>query len=794
MKPTEIFDLGFTGLVSVIPPTAPIAPTSRIRPEQRGKVPGRKVSQGWAGYDWLDHTATREDVERWERDGANIGLKAGYFPALDIDTHDDGLAEIVQACAERTLGAAPVRIGKHPKRLMPYRLAPGAEAFARLAVTIIDDKGIEHLIEFLGAGRQYLVYGDHPSGRPYTWRTPLPAWSLLTPITLTDVQNFFTTLGDEMAAFGYTVRRSGDGAIGAMTHSTADLRAPTIEALRECVALIPNTDALFDSRDSYIKMGEAIHAASEGNEAEGEDIFSEWASRWTGADGRTNSPDTVREDWRRLYHPHRVGWGWLTSLAIPFGFSAGVHEFDAVEPAVGTAAVEPDRGGVGEGAPRYSDAWLADTVIEEDGDVIRYVPGSDRWYVYRGGRWEPDGILHAEHLIDTVLRREAALLVRSGATDKEKKAALTQALSLCSAHRASEVRRKMKPDPRIATAEGAFDADPWLLNTPGGVIDLQTMQTREHNRDLLCSRQTTVAPADTATPLWEKFLLETCGGDLDLVDYLRRWAGYALTGRTTEHVLGFAWGSGGNGKSVFLNTLAGVMGDYHESAPMDTFTASGYDRHPTDLASLAGARLVTAVETQAGRRWDEQRIKALTGGDAVKARFMRQDFFTYTPQYKLLFAGNHQPEIRNLDDGIRRRVHLIPFTRTPRNVDRELFTKLKAEWPGILNWMLVGCAEWQLRGLEQPPAVREATEAYFAQEDPVAQWLLERCETDGAEATAELFRDWEEWANARGEYVGSMKRLSQLIAAKHYPRWRESGTRRNGFSGMRLRPKQLEVL
>ena len=152
---------------------------------------------------------------------------------------------------------------------------------------------------------------------------------------------------------------------------------------------------------------------------------------------------------------------------------------------------------------------------------------------------------------------------------------------------------------------------------------------------------------------------------------------------------------------MLLSTVAGIMGDYHRSAPIETFTASNGDRHPTDLAGLRGARLVTATETEEGRRWAESRIKMLTGGDAVSARFMRQDFFEYKPAFKLFIAGNHKPSLRSVDEAIRRRFHLMPFAVTipPEERDGELTEKLKAEWPGILAWMIEGALMWQTDGL-----------------------------------------------------------------------------------------------
>lgn len=160
---------------------------------------------------------------------------------------------------------------------------------------------------------------------------------------------------------------------------------------------------------------------------------------------------------------------------------------------------------------------------------------------------------------------------------------------------------------------------------------------------------------------------------------------------------------------------------------MDTFTSSPNDKHPTDLAMLRGARLVTATETEEGRTWAEARIKQMTGGDPISARFMRQDFFTYTPQFKLTIAGNHKPALRNVDDAARRRFNIVPFLHKPETPDRHLEQKLKAEWPGILRWMIEGCLDWQENGLVRPAIVTGATEEYFEAQDVIGRWLAERC-------------------------------------------------------------------
>jgi len=267
--------------------------------------------------------------------------------------------------------------------------------------------------------------------------------------------------------------------------------------------------------------------------------------------------------------------------------------------------------------------------------------------------------------------------------------------------------------------------------------------------------------------------------------------GYALTGSTSEHALFFAYGTGANGKGILLNTVAAILGDYAKTAPMETFTATQGDRHPTELAGLMGARLVTAQETEQGRRWAESKVKSMTGGDPIAARFMRQDFFEFTPQFKLLIAGNHKPGLRGVDEAIRRRLHLIPFTVTipPERRDPDLFEKLKPEWPGILKWAIDGCLAWQRDRLTPPGIVREATAAYLAAEDAIAQWLDECCACDPvyADKSGALFASWKTWADAAGEYAGSQKRFSQALEDRGFTRDR-GGEGERLFRGLALRP------
>jgi putative DNA primase/helicase len=363
--------------------------------------------------------------------------------------------------------------------------------------------------------------------------------------------------------------------------------------------------------------------------------------------------------------------------------------------------------------------------------------------------------------------------------------------AIASAKTVASVERLAKADRRIAATVDQWDRDPWLLNTPVGVVDLRNGELRPAApADYMVKITSVGADASCPIPNWTGFLDRITGGDAELVAFLHRVVGYALTGMTREHALFFLYGTGANGKTTFLNAVTGAIGDYCRIAPIETFTASQNERHPTDLASLRGARLVTAVETEEGRRWAESKIKALTGGDKIAARFMRQDFFEFTPQFKLLIAGNHKPGLRSVDEAIRRRFYLIPFTVTipVEERDPDLPEKLKAEWPGILNWMVQGCQQWQQHGLAPPQIVMEATAAYLEAEDATAAWIADCTEIDPNhwEKRTDLFASWTAWAQRTGEYAGSQKRFVERIENRPGMTPRRQRTGERGFCGLRL--------
>ncbi|WP_132766454.1 phage/plasmid primase, P4 family, partial [Caldimonas thermodepolymerans] len=480
-----------------------------------------------------------------------------------------------------------------------------------------------------------------------------------------------------------------------------------------------------------------------------------------------------------LYPPEEAADGWDAADAVMEGFDVAaflahgprvqVHDIaDPGEPVIG--ADESVWGTEDALALAFTRRYHRDW---------RYVAAWGRWLVWDGRRWRNEETLAATDLIRGVCRHAALQ------ADNPKLAA-----KLATSGTVGGVERLARADRRHAATTAEWDADPWLLNTPGGVVDLRTGRLRAHDRADRMTKITTATPAGDC-PTWRRFLAEVTGGDADLQAYLQRVSGYCLTGSTQEHALFFLYGTGANGKSVFVNTLATILGDYAASAPMDTFMETRSDRHPTDMAGLHGARFVSSIETEQGRRWAESKVKSLTGGDKISARFMRQDFFEFSPQFKLFVAGNHKPAIRNIDEAMKRRLHLIPFTITvpPERRDKHLQQKLLAERDGILAWALEGCLAWQRLGrLDPPPQVVAATEEYFEAEDALGRWLEERCvrEANAKSLTAELFTDWKQWAEAAGEFVGSQRRFSDLLITRGVEKWRNAAGIR-GFRGVGLK-------
>lgn len=413
-----------------------------------------------------------------------------------------------------------------------------------------------------------------------------------------------------------------------------------------------------------------------------------------------------------------------------------------------------------------SDDGNALRLIDTYGDQMRYCADRGRWLHWDGKRWEwqPSSGGQIRELAKTVARD-----LPDG--DKESLAHKRKSLNALGV---TNMLIQAATDTRIVVSIDDLDANPWELNTPAGVVDLRTGQTHPARPEQLHTRITSSSPnPDATTDRWSNFLHDTFAGDTQLIAYLQRLVGYSAVGLVGAHVLPFCFGSGGNGKGVFLEACAKVLGDYATSAPVGFLMGGGYASHETEIASLAGARMVICSEVNEGDIFDEAKVKLLTGGDTIKARFMRQDHFTFTPSHQLWLMGNSQPAVRTGGESFWRRLRLIPFTATvpaDKRVDDLQGILAREHGDAILAWIVAGATKYAADGLNDPPTVRTATAGYAQDQDTVARFLDDACILGGGthvKLKVAAFREaYEAWCRSEGEQPVSAKALTQALARR----------------------------
>lgn len=415
-------------------------------------------------------------------------------------------------------------------------------------------------------------------------------------------------------------------------------------------------------------------------------------------------------------------------------------------------------------------------LVKKSGDIFRWCDPWEKFVVWDGRRWKIDNTCAAQALgkqiadeiwrevkdeLPTLERAQINSLVAfAKATSSDK--GIAHMLSLA------------RSEPGIPILPSALDTDPWLFNLQNGTLDLRTGKLREPRREDFITKLCPVAyDIDADCPRWCQFVSEIMDGNQELIDFLRRLAGYWLTGSVRDHVLPIFYGVGANGKSVLLNTLLAVLGpDYAMKAPSDFLLAKRGDSHPTEKADLFGMRLTVCIETEIGRRLAESLIKELSGGDRVRARRMKENFWEFAPTHKLVIASNHLPKVRGTDHGIWRRLRVVPFLIVipEEQQDKQLEQKLLAELPGILNWCLAGCAEWQHSGLCQPQLVTDATESYRADNDIVAQFIADCCVVGGnvSVGVTDLFSAFVKWCESNGEVPPKRREFAKQIDSRGF--------------------------
>jgi putative DNA primase/helicase len=432
----------------------------------------------------------------------------------------------------------------------------------------------------------------------------------------------------------------------------------------------------------------------------------------------------------------------------------------------------------------------AERFVERHGQGLRYCHTWKTWLHFDGKRWVED----ESGIVSRLAKQTVRSLLHEAAEeddDERRKAVVSWA-------RKSERRAMIENMLGLAQSELSvlpiqLDADPWLATCENGTLDLRTGLLRPHRpEDFIAKMIEASYDPNAKAPTWERFLGSIMGGKAENVAFLRRAAGYSLTGDVSERVIFILWGGGSNGKTTYLETQRQLLGEYAMQTPSEVLMASRNDTSGSatpELAQLKGARFVVASESEEGRSLAEGRIKNLTGREAISARRLFSSPFRFVPEFKIWLATNYRPNVRGTDLGIWSRIRLVPFTVTiaEEDQDKQLPEKLRAEWPGILAWMVQGCLEWQRDGLGVPEDVREATEAYRSDMDVLGQFLADCCVASPTSwvPAADLFEAYKKWCEKAGEYCSSKKALGLRLSERGYEACKVRGTR--AWRGIGLR-------
>jgi putative DNA primase/helicase len=376
--------------------------------------------------------------------------------------------------------------------------------------------------------------------------------------------------------------------------------------------------------------------------------------------------------------------------------------------------------------------------VDENKDRLRYNHDTKTWLIWRGHRWREDG----RHKHFAMIKALCRSLGRGYAIQKIKFA--------------RAVEEGARSEPEFSAVSADWDADPMLLGTPGGVVDLRTGALRPGKPEDMISKIVAVTPSERAEcPRWLKFLDQALNRKADNIAFLKRFSGYGLTGSTKEEMLLFVAGKPGSGKGTATKTIASIMRDYALTVPVTMFTDSAWRALEYYRARLVGRRLILASEPEKGATWSDAFVNGLTGSDRIPARNPAGKPFDFDPTHKLAFNAEQVPELKSVSTGLRRRLGLLPFDHPPppAEVDVNLKEALKAEWPGILRWMIDGALDWQKIALAPPPDVRAAVEEYFTNQDIIGRWIEECCDTVSTYAArpSKLLVSFNAWADRNNE-------------------------------------------
>ncbi len=419
-----------------------------------------------------------------------------------------------------------------------------------------------------------------------------------------------------------------------------------------------------------------------------------------------------------------------------------------------------------------TDLGNAERLVHYFGRVVCYVPEWG-WLVWDGKRWIKDtGKQRVTRLAEETVRK--IYTEATEAPTKEERERLAK-WALASENRQRIAAMVELAAPMVPASAEDFDKDPFLLNCENGVVDLRTGELKPHDPSLRLTKLCPVAYNPKAeAPRWERFLQEIFPGNPELVAFMQRALGYSLSGDVREDKLFICWGRGRNGKSTLLGTIQRILGDYAKQVAPDALLKRSEkgDAHPTAIADLCGARFALVQETEEGKHLATAIVKAMTGRDKLKARFMRRDYFEFEPTHKIWLSTNHKPLVNDTTVAMWSRIVLIPFVAffDEAHQDKTLPEKLWGEREGILRWLVEGCLKWQKEGLKPPQVVVEATRAYQSEMDVLQRWLEECCVYDPQAITPfkDLYASYESWCKENDETPISKRKFSSKLEEKGF--------------------------
>ena len=414
-------------------------------------------------------------------------------------------------------------------------------------------------------------------------------------------------------------------------------------------------------------------------------------------------------------------------------------------------------------AERFCDMW---------GKSVRYSFVDKSWYIYDGEKWSVDNSGEVQKCVDKVIEHmpDEKIKVASETSLEDAKEKFTKFITKS---RGNNAKKAMLDEAkhRLPVLHEEFDKEIMLLNTKSGYVDLNSGVLKDHDVSKMFGHETNTEYTENIDcPEWDKFLSQIFADNQELIHYIQKAVGYSATGSTREQVMFVLYGNGRNGKSIFIDTIAEALGDYARTMNVSTIMVKNNNGVNTDIARLEGSRLVISSEANEGSRLDEGLVKQMTGGDKVVARYLYGKEFEFTPQFKIWMATNHKPLIRGTDDGIWRRIVLIPFmVQIPiEKVDKDLKFKLRRELSGILNWIVEGALMWQKEGLNPPKIVANANSDYRNEMDVLSYFVSECCETGSTfrAPAGELYGKYKSWAEENSEYRMSSQKFGREMRKK----------------------------